>query len=100
MENSLHRELKEHYAADGAQFEQRVGRYRIDVVNGNRLVEIQLGSLTAIRDKVAALVKRHRVLVVKPIVVEKQLIKRKRRGGLVAWRRRSPKQGCLLDLFD
>lgn len=100
METSLHRQLKERYASDAAQIEQRVGRYRIDVVDGNQLVEIQLGSLSAIRDKIAALVKEHRVLLVKPIIAEKQLIKRKRKGGRVASRRRSPKRGRLLDLFD
>ena len=43
METTLHRQLKERYAADGAPVEQRVGRYRIDVVQPGRLVEIQLG---------------------------------------------------------
>lgn len=100
METTLHRQLKEHYASDGALLEQRVGRYRIDVVNGKRLVEIQLSSLTAIRDKIAALLKEHRVLLVKPIIAEKQLIKRKRKGGRVVSRRRSPKRGQLLDLFE
>lgn len=100
METTLHRQLKEHYAQEGALFEQRVGRYRIDVVNGRQLVEIQHSSLTAIRDKIAALVKEHRVVLVKPIVVEKHLVKRKRKGGRVASRRRSPKRGQLLDLFE
>lgn len=100
METTLHRQLKEHYAREGAAFEQRVGRYRIDVVNGRQLVEIQHSSLTAIRDKIAALVKEHSVVLVKPIVVQKYLVKRKRKGGRVVSRRRSPKQGQLLDLFE
>ena len=100
METSLHRQLKEHYAQEGALLEQRVGRYRIDVVNGRRLVEIQLSSLTAIRDKIAALVKEHSVVLVKPIIAQKCLVKRKRKGGREVSRRRSPKQGKLLDLFD
>ncbi len=100
METSLHRQLKEHYAGAGALVEERVGRYRIDVVAGGELIEIQLGTLTAIRDKVAALVKRHPVRVVKPIVACKQLVKRRRRGGAVVSRRRSPKRGSLVDLFD
>ena len=58
METSLHRQLKAHYAPDGAQLEQRIGRYRIDVIDGDELIEIQLGSLSAIRDKIAVLVKR------------------------------------------
>jgi len=100
METTLHRQLKEHYAQEGALFEQRVGRFRIDVVNGRQLVEIQHSSLTAIRDKIASLVKEHRVVLVKPIVVEKHLVKRKRKGGRVVSRRRSPKRGQLLDLFE
>ena len=100
METTLHRQLKERYATDGALLEQRVGRYRIDVVQPDQLVEVQLASLSAIRDKIAALVKTHRVLVVKPIVAGKVLVKRRRLGGRVESRRRSPKRRTLLDLFE
>jgi hypothetical protein len=100
METSLHRQLKQRYATEGALMEQRVGGYRIDVVRGQQLIEIQLSSLSAIRDKIAVLVKKHDVLVVKPIVVRKHLIKRKREGGRVVSRRRSPKQRTLLDVFE
>jgi hypothetical protein len=100
METSLHRQLKERYAVDGAPVEQRVGRFRIDVVQPGRLVEIQLASLSAIRDKIAALLAEHRVLVVKPIIAAKHLIKQHRAGGRVVSRRRSPKQGTILDLFE
>jgi hypothetical protein len=100
METSLHRQLKERYAADGAAIEQRVGRYRIDVVRGKQLVEIQLAPLTSIRDKIAALLKKHDVLVVKPVIVTKHLVKRRREGGQVMSRRRSPKRRSLLDVFD
>jgi hypothetical protein len=100
METTLHRQLKAHYAADGAQVEQRIGRYRIDVLDGDELIEIQLGSLSAIRDKIAALVKQHRVRVIKPIVAKKFLVKHDRAGGKVVSRRRSPKQGVVLDVFE
>ena len=100
METSLHRQLKAHYAADGAQLEQRIGRYRIDVIDGDELIEIQLGSLSAIRDKIAVLVKEHQVRIVKPIIARKYLVKQKRVGGEVVSRRRSPKQGTVLDLFE
>jgi hypothetical protein len=101
METTLHRQLKDHYATDGAQVEQRVDGFRIDVVRSDWLVEIQLAPLSAIRDKVAALLKnRHRVLVVKPIIARKYLVKRRRAGGKVVSRRRSPKQQSLLDLFE
>jgi hypothetical protein len=100
-ETSLHRELKALYAPDGsaARREVRWGDYRIDVVTADELVEIQHGSLAAIRGKVARLLERHRVRVVKPIVVEKRLIKRQRAGADVIHMRRSPKRGSIWELF-
>ena len=77
-----------------------MGNYRIDVVCADRLVEVQHGSLAAIRDKVKSLLKDHHVTVVKPIVVQKLLVKRSSKDGPVTSRRKSPKRGSLLDLFD
>ncbi len=101
METSLHKQLKELYAGPRAKFEVPVGPYRIDVVNRGRLVEIQHGSLSAIRDKVRRLLDDdHLVTVVKPIVARKCLVKQAEKGGDVLQRRYSPKRGRLLDLFD
>ncbi|HEX5471192.1 MAG TPA: hypothetical protein VFW73_04870 [Lacipirellulaceae bacterium] len=100
METSLHRQLKEHYAGADGFTERRVDRYRIDVILDQQLIEIQLASLTAIRDKIAKLLKKHDVLVVKPIIARKHLVKRRRAGGRIVSRRRSPKQRTLLDLFE
>lgn len=100
METSLHRQLKEHYADQGAEQEVALGEYRIDVVNSDALVEIQHGPLSAIRDKIARLVRHHQVLVVKPIVSRKRIIKLDCAGGSVVTRRWSPKRGTPLDLFD
>ncbi len=99
METSLHRELKDVYADKGAQVEAPLGRYRIDVVCDGELIEIQHGSLSAIRDKVRNLLRDHRVLVVKPIVVRKRLVKQDAKGGRVISRRLSPKRGRDIDLF-
>jgi len=100
MESSLHKQLKELYADHGAEVEHKLGRYRIDVVCDSELIEIQHGSLAAIRDKVADLTTEHRMLVVKPIIIRKRLVKSKSQGGRVVDRRLSPKRGSLLDLFD
>ena len=100
METSLHRQLKQRYACGGAAQEVKLGAFRIDVIHPDQLVEIQHGSLSAIRDKVARLLARHRVLIVKPIIARKRIIKLKRRGGAVVSQRWSPKRGTPLDLFD
>ncbi len=100
METSLHRQLKAIYAGADGQQEVVCDGYRIDAVRGAELIEIQHGSLTAIRDKIRRLLEQHRVRIVKPIVANKLLVKLDRRGGAELDRRRSPKRGKLLDVFD
>ncbi len=100
METSLHRQLKAHYAGDDGLTEVVCDGYRIDAVRAGELVEIQHGSLAAIRDKIRRLLRKHRVRVVKPIVANKLLVKLDARGGAEIHRRRSPKRGVLLDVFE
>lgn len=100
METSLHRELKERYAGVDAQVEVPLGKYRIDAVVDDVLIEVQHGSLAAIRDKIRHLVKDYEVLVVKPLIHRKRLIKRSDEAGPVVDQRWSPKKGSLLNLFE
>ena len=103
METSLHKQLKEVYAGCYAHSEIEVplDTYRIDVVRGDELVEIQHGALAAIRDKIADLLEQgYPVLVVKPIIAKKTLIKKKKQGGKIVSRRASPKKGTPLTLFE
>jgi hypothetical protein len=100
METSLHRQLKARYAGDEGRQEVVCEGFRIDAVRNGELIEIQHGSLAAIRDKIRKLLVRHRVRVVKPIVANKLLVKLEGRGGSELARRRSPKRGTMLDLFD
>lgn len=100
METSLHRELKSHYAESDAATEVRLGRFRIDAVSGGELIEIQFASLSAIRDKIAALVRSEQVRIVKPIVARRRIIRQQHPEGPVVSRRMSPKRGVTLDLFD
>ena len=99
METSLHRDLKKLYAGDVAQTEVRLGAYRIDAIVGDTLFEIQHGALGAIRDKIRRLVVTHDVVVVKPIVARKTLVKFDAGGTRELSRRASPKRGTLLDIF-
>jgi hypothetical protein len=99
MEYQLHRQLKQIYAGESAQQEVRLGRYRIDAIRGKSLIEIQVASLAAIRTKIAQLLKRHPVVVVKPLVVSKELVKLDAPSGSVVSHRKSPYRGGLIDLF-
>ena len=99
METSLHSQLKALYAGQAAQVEQRLGDYRIDAVRPGELIEIQHGSLAAIRDKVSTLLAEHKVLVVKPLIARKTLVKLDRAGGREISRRQSPKTAGILEVF-
>ena len=100
METSLHQRMKRMYADDEGQVEQRVGRYIIDVIRDDELIEIQFSSLAAINRKIQNLVREHRVRVVKPLVLQKQLVRCAGKGDRVVSRRKSPKRGQLVDIFD
>lgn len=100
-EGSLHAALKARYAAAiaGARVEAVVDGFVIDVVGPDELVEIQTASFASVRRKLERLVVAHRVVLVHPIPIEKWLV-RVDGDGAILWRRRSPKRGLALDLFD
>jgi len=100
-EGSLHAALKARYAAivAGARVEAAVDGFVVDVAGRDELVEVQTASFASARRKLERLVGSHRVLLVYPIPVEKWLVTVDADGAVVR-RRRSPKRGLGLDLFD
>ena len=100
METTLHQQLKHHYAIDDSQTEVLVGRYRIDAVRHDELIEIQCASLSAIRGKIKTLLKRHTVRVVKPVIHRTRIAKKKTKRSKVSSYRMSPKRGEWIDVFD
>ncbi|MEC9092957.1 MAG: hypothetical protein VX438_09650 [Planctomycetota bacterium] len=101
MEHSLHKELKSIYCCENSRQEVVFGEYRIDVVSPDgTLVEIQHSSLSAIKQKCQHLLAGNQLLVVKPIIRRKQLVKLDRKGGNPLSSRKSPKQGNWLSVFE
>jgi len=114
-EGWLHAALKAWYAREGDELEAVVDGYVIDIVRhedgGERLIEIQTGSFADMRDKLHRLVPEHRVLLVHPIPRVKWIAKvappengdREKAAECMTEyisRRRSPKHGQSLDVFD
>lgn len=101
MEYSLHKQLKELYCQEDSAQEVVLGDYRIDVVDSTgTLIEIQHSSLAAIKMKCLDLLEEHAILVVKPIIRFKQLIKLSEKNGRVVSNRQSPKKGSWLTAFE
>ncbi len=100
-EGSLHAALKARYAATvvDARVESVVDGFVVDVAGPDELVEIQTGSFGSASRKLERLVASHAVVLVYPIPIEKRLV-RVDADGAVVGRRRSPKRGMALDLFD
>ena len=100
-EGSLHAALKARYAAivSGARVEAAVDGFVVDVAGQDELVEIQTASFASARRKLERLVVSHHVVLVHPIPIEKWLV-RVDADGVILRRRRSPKRGLALDLFD
>jgi hypothetical protein len=103
-EKSLHAALKAHYARPGDVMEAVVDGYVIDLVRDELLIEVQTRNLAALKNKLEALLTRHRVLLVYPIAQTKWIVKvaagEDQATGACLSRRRSPKRGCCLDVFD
>ena len=98
-EGSLHAALKDLYARAGDRVEAAVDGYVVDVVRDDELVEIQTASFSSAAAKLNRLVESHRVALVHPIAAERWLV-RVDDDGAVTDRRRSPKRGLPIDLFD
>jgi hypothetical protein len=64
------------------------------------VVEIQSGSLGRLRTKLRTLLPDHRVLVVKPVAIQRRVIRRAHVDGPDLSARRSPKRGRILDFFE
>ena len=98
-EGALHAQLKEWYRLPGDRLEQKVGGYVIDLVRGEQLVEFQTGGFAPLRKKVAALAEEHRVRLVAPVAVNRRIVRLSDDGDIVS-SRRSPRHGCLHNVFD
>jgi hypothetical protein len=72
----------------------------VDICRGGLLIEIQTRNLASIKRKLAALTARHPVHLVYPIAQEKWVVRLAPDGLTVLSRRKSPKRGRLIQLFE
>ena len=98
-ERSLHRALKERYAANGGRTEAAVDGYVADVVLGNRIIEIQTGDFSSLKRKLPPLLANHEVTLVHPIAKDRYLVKRRGDPQAPAKRRLSPRHGSPFGVF-
>lgn len=98
-EGSLHAGLKAYYQSPGDAFEVKVGKHVIDIVRDDLLIEIQTANFSAMKRKLGTLLKDHRVLLLHPIPHKKWIVREDPKGQRAS-RRKSPKTGTALQLFE
>ena len=97
-EKSLHADLKQWVARPDDQLEVVVDGFVIDIVRGDRLIEIQTRNFGAMKRKLSQLLAHHPVHLIHPIAQEKWIVKLSPDGQPQS-RRKSPKRGTAADLF-
>lgn len=97
-ETHLHAALKQRYAEPGDLIEATVDGFVVDIMRGDRLIEIQTRSFRGLRTKLDRLLDRYRVRIVHPVPATKWIVKGPH-AGRPASRRRSPKAGSAHDVF-
>ena len=99
-EGPLHAALKAWYAQPDDAFEVPVDGFVIDIVRGDLLVEIQTRGFTALKDKLATLIRTHPVRLIYPIARDKWIVKVADDGKKQLSRRKSPKHASVEQIFD
>ena len=97
-EKSLHAALKEWIAEPGDRFEVKTGRFVIDIVRDDALIEIQTRHLYAMKRKLSRLLPDHTIHLYHPIPQARWIVRESAEGAFIG-RRKSPKKGQILDIF-
>ncbi len=98
-EKHLHAALKQWYLRPGDLTEVAIEGFKIDIVRGDLLIEIQTRGLVALKRKLATLVEHHPVRLIYPIAQEKWIARQSKSGKRVLGRRKSPKRGAVELIF-
>jgi hypothetical protein len=97
-ETHLHASLKRRLARPGDRFEVPVGRFVVDIVRDDLLIEIQTRGFSSMKSKLDALLDEHPLVIAHPIARQKWILKGPH-DGKASTRRKSPKVGSVYDVF-
>jgi hypothetical protein len=98
-ENSLHAEIIASLSRPGDNFEADLNGFIIDILRGTTAIEVQTRGLEKLIRKLRTIPPDYQFQVVYPITQTKFIIKLDQEGQAVS-RRKSPKQGRLVEIFN
>ncbi len=92
--------MKSWYQQNGDAVEQRLDGFVIDIIRGERLIEIQTHNFGALKRKLAHFLPQRSVHIVYPVPQLKWIVRLSADEEIVLSRRRSPKKGRVEDIFN
>ncbi len=98
-EGHLHASLRTHYLQPGDEVEAGVDGYVVDILRGDRIIEVQTANFSRIARKMRDLVTRHHVRLVHPIPRDLWIVKLPQDENGEVTRRKSPKHLDVVDVF-
>ncbi len=98
-ETTLHTDLKWLYSESNDQLEKKVGKYIVDIVRDDLLIEIQTTNFSKIRNKIENLLQKNKVKLVHPIIQDKWIVNFDTQLNKIIRRRLSPIHSSYIDIF-
>ena len=98
-EKTLHKTLKYYFCPDGSLHEKQLFGKICDAYDGETVYEIQTGSFSHLKDKLAAFLPHYKVNVVYPLIVRRYVVWVDPQTGETTSRRLSGKRGTFTDLL-
>lgn len=98
-EFSLHSDIIHHLAQPEDALEAELEGYFIDILRGEKIIEVQTSNLAQLKPKIKKLQDKHPLEIVFPIQAKKYIVRKNAEGEIVS-RRKSPKTGRIVDVFD
>ncbi|MFX1379681.1 MAG: hypothetical protein ACFFA4_11390 [Promethearchaeota archaeon] len=99
-ETTLHKDLKWLYSESNDQIERKVGKYIVDIVRDDLLIEIQTTNFSKIRNKLGILLENYKVKLVHPIIQDNWIINLDTQLNKNIRRRLSPVHCSYIDIFE
>jgi hypothetical protein len=94
-EGPLHAALKRFYARPGDLVEAPLGGFVVDILRGDRVIEIQTGGFHRMKAKLDALLDRHPMTIVHPLAAERRIVRVDGAGEVLSTRRSPLRPGAL-----
>jgi hypothetical protein len=99
-ETTLHTDLKWLYSESNDQLERKVGKYVVDIIRDDLMIEIQTTNFSVIRNKIEVLLQNNKVKLIHPIIQDKWIINIDTQLNKIVRRRLSPVHCSYINIFE